>query len=180
MYTLQNEFDDDLLADNPWYAVVQRRTARGGKYTFLRFHQEGVRVLLLDGQGRVLLVKQFREPLQRELWEIPAGGVDIGESPLEAAQRELLEEAGLVAHDWRQLGRTAGLVNVTDFQASLFLAQRPAEGPPRAATNETTETTCHRFFTRSQLDALIAAGDLCDDKTLAALHLAERAGFAIA
>ncbi|MES2170749.1 MAG: NUDIX hydrolase [Actinomycetota bacterium] len=64
-------------------------------------HSGAVAILALDDQGRVLLIKQYRQPLGLRDWEIPAGLLDIhGEDPLIAAQRELAEEVDLVAARW--------------------------------------------------------------------------------
>ena len=67
-------------------------------------HTGAVAVLALDDDERVLLIKQYRHPIRARDWEIPAGLLDVAhESPLEAAQRELAEEADLVAADWAVL-----------------------------------------------------------------------------
>src|SRR2546430_15954550 len=65
-------------------------------------HPGAVAVLALDDAQQVLLIRQYRHPVQRLLWEIPAGLRDVsGELPWATAQRELLEEAGYRARDWR-------------------------------------------------------------------------------
>ena len=67
-------------------------------------HPGAVGILVLDEQDRVLLLQQYRHPVSRLLWEPPAGLLDVeGEHPLDAAKRELHEEAGLRAADWRVL-----------------------------------------------------------------------------
>ena len=64
-------------------------------------HPGAVTILALDDDENVLFVRQYRHPVRRELWELPAGLLDVaGEPPLQAAQRELAEEADLVADDW--------------------------------------------------------------------------------
>ncbi|WP_432519472.1 NUDIX domain-containing protein [Kineococcus sp. SYSU DK006] len=64
-------------------------------------HPGAVTILALDDDENVLFVRQYRHPVRRELWELPAGLLDVdGEPPLQAAQRELAEEADLVAGDW--------------------------------------------------------------------------------
>ena len=64
-------------------------------------HPGAVTILALDDDENVLLIRQYRHPVRRELWELPAGLLDVsGEPPLLAAQRELAEEADLVAADW--------------------------------------------------------------------------------
>nr|WP_235929075.1 NUDIX hydrolase [Marisediminicola senii] len=67
-------------------------------------HTGAVAVLALDDDDRVMLIKQYRHPISRREWELPAGLLDeAGESPLVAAQRELGEEVDLVASDWAVL-----------------------------------------------------------------------------
>ena len=64
-------------------------------------HTGAVGVLAMDDVGRVLVIRQYRHPVGMELWELPAGLLDVsGEPPLEAAQRELAEEADLRAGRW--------------------------------------------------------------------------------
>src|SRR2546421_12084195 len=65
-------------------------------------HPGAVAVLALDDASQVLLIRQYRHPVGRLLWEIPAGLRDVaGEAPWATARRELLEEAGYRARDWR-------------------------------------------------------------------------------
>ncbi|UTT62101.1 NUDIX domain-containing protein [Microcella humidisoli] len=67
-------------------------------------HPGAVAVLAVDADDRVLSIQQYRHPIQMRNWELPAGLLDVeGEPPLEAAQRELAEEADLVAADWQPL-----------------------------------------------------------------------------
>ena len=67
-------------------------------------HPGAVAVLALDDAQRVLMIRQYRHPVGRLLWEIPAGLRDAdGESPLRTAQRELLEETGYTAREWHSL-----------------------------------------------------------------------------
>jgi 8-oxo-dGTP pyrophosphatase MutT (NUDIX family) len=69
-------------------------------------HTGAVAILATNDAGEVLLIQQYRHPIRMRDWEIPAGLLDIpGEPPLEAAKRELEEEADLVASDWTELGR---------------------------------------------------------------------------
>jgi len=67
-------------------------------------HPGAVAVLVIDESDRVLTIQQYRHPIQMRNWELPAGLLDVeGEPPLEAAQRELAEEADLVAAAWEPL-----------------------------------------------------------------------------
>lgn len=67
-------------------------------------HPGAVAVVVTDADGRVLLIRQYRHPVRQQLWELPAGLLDVpGESEQQAAARELLEEAGLIAEHWKPL-----------------------------------------------------------------------------
>src|SRR5688500_14711605 len=68
-------------------------------------HSGSVGIVALDGEGRVVLVRQFREAARKKLLELPAGIIDEGEEPLETARRELAEETGLRGGRWRELRR---------------------------------------------------------------------------
>lgn len=93
-------------------------------------HPGAVGVVALDDDGNVLLVNQYRHPVARRLDEVPAGLLDVdGESFLQAAQRELVEEAGLAAGTWQVLIDSLTSPGMTDEAIRLFLARdvRPVE-----------------------------------------------------
>src|SRR5262252_1754653 len=73
-------------------------------------------VMAVDEKKRVLLVRQYRRPAERYLWELPAGRLDPGETPLKAAKRELIEETGMRAKKWSKL--------VSYYPSPGFLAER--------------------------------------------------------
>ncbi|MGW0391966.1 NUDIX domain-containing protein [Streptomyces sp. NPDC003042] len=94
-------------------------------------HPGSVCVLALDGQGRVLVLSQYRHPVRHRLWELPAGLLDVpGENPLGTAKRELYEEAHLAARDWRVLADFFASPGGSDEAIRVFLAREtgPAEG----------------------------------------------------
>jgi ADP-ribose pyrophosphatase len=87
-------------------------------------HPGAVAVLALDGAGQVLLIRQYRHPVSRLLWEIPAGLRDVaGEPPWHTARRELLEEAGYRARDWRVLADYYSSPGFTTERLRIFLAR---------------------------------------------------------
>jgi 8-oxo-dGDP phosphatase len=86
-------------------------------------HIGAVAIVALHDNDDVELIYQYRQPLGRRLWELPAGLIDhAGEDPLAAAQRELVEEAGLVARDWAVLVDLASSPGFTDEVARVYLA----------------------------------------------------------
>jgi ADP-ribose pyrophosphatase len=91
-------------------------------------HPGSVAVVALDGDGRVLVLRQYRHPVRQKLWEIPAGLLDVpGENPLHAAQRELYEEAHVKAEDWRVLVDLYTSPGGSDEAVRIFLARGVSE-----------------------------------------------------
>lgn len=88
-------------------------------------HYGAVAVVALDEQQRLIMIHQYRHPLGRRLWELPAGLLDVdGEQPVHAATRELAEEAGLEATEWSVLVDVASSPGITDEVVRVYLAQR--------------------------------------------------------
>jgi len=86
-------------------------------------HTGAVAILALDDDGRVLLIQQYRHPIRHRDWELPAGLLDVaGEEPLEAAKRELAEEADLVAARWEPLVSSWTTPGGNDEMIHIFLA----------------------------------------------------------
>jgi 8-oxo-dGDP phosphatase len=87
-------------------------------------HPGAVGVLALDDTDRILLIRQYRHPVGRLLWEIPAGLRDVaGEDPFRTAQRELLEEAGYRARDWRVLADYFSSPGFSTERLRVYLAR---------------------------------------------------------
>ncbi len=87
-------------------------------------HKGAVAVLAADDSGEVFLVRQFRYPIGQELLEAPAGKLEAGEIPLECAKRELLEECGVAAESWTELGPIFTSPGFCDEAIWLFLAKK--------------------------------------------------------
>lgn len=85
-------------------------------------HPGAVAIVTLDEDDQVTLILQYRHPLGRRIWELPAGLIDNGEDPAEAAKRELAEEVGLAASDWSVLVDVAASPGFTDEVVRVYLA----------------------------------------------------------
>ena len=86
-------------------------------------HHGAVAIVALDDDDQVTLIHQYRHPLGRRIWELPAGLIDhLGEDPLESARRELVEEVGLAAEHWSVLVDVAASPGFTDEVVRVFLA----------------------------------------------------------
>jgi 8-oxo-dGTP pyrophosphatase MutT (NUDIX family) len=127
--------------ENPWIGVwhddVLRPDGSPGIYGVVHFRTVAAGVVAIDAEDRVLLVGQHRYTLDAYSWEIPEGGVPDGESAVAGARRELLEETGVVAATWRELGRAHLSNSVTDEAAVFYLAtDLRQEAPDPEATEE--------------------------------------------
>ncbi|MFV0560158.1 MAG: NUDIX hydrolase [Enterococcus sp.] len=134
----------------------------------LVFHPGGVGIIAFDAQGRLLLVKQFRKPLEKVILEIPAGKIDPGEAPEKTALRELEEETGY---------RASSLTHVTTMYLSPGFANEQlhiyhaneitkVENPLAQDEDEVLELYA---FTLDEAKQAVAAGEICDAKTLYAI-----------
>lgn len=133
--------EPELLADSPapvevsssevmfdgYVWDVRRETFAYGEETLRRDfvdHPGAVAIFALDDEDRVLLIKQYRHPVRRREWEPPAGLLDAeGESPLDAAKRELAEEADLEASDWAVLSDYLTTPGGNNEAIRIFLAR---------------------------------------------------------
>ena len=128
-------------------------------------HPGGVCILALDDQNRVLLVSQFRYPYEKVLREIPAGKLEYGEDPREAAIRELEEETGAVAGDFRSLGELYPSPGYCGEIIRMYLAQDLRFGETDLDEDEFLTLERIPF---SQLVQEVMDGKIKDAKTIAA------------
>jgi len=91
-------------------------------------HMGAVAIAAVDDEQRITLIHQYRHPLGRRIWELPAGLLDEdGETPVDSARRELVEEAGLTARTWETLVDVAASPGFTDEVVRVFLARGVSE-----------------------------------------------------
>jgi ADP-ribose pyrophosphatase len=126
-------------------------------------HAGSAVIMPVDEQRRILLVRQFRLPAKRYLWEIPAGKVDDGENVFQAAQRELGEETGLSAKDWKELVSFYPSPGFVEEKMTIFLATGLTEGQAHNMDDERIEC---RWFTIDEIEAGMASGEIQDAKTI--------------
>ncbi|QKW10641.1 NUDIX hydrolase [Streptomyces sp. NA04227] len=125
-------------------------------------HPGSVAALAVDEDDRVLVIRQYRHPVRRKLWEIPAGLLDVpGENPLHAAQRELYEEAHVKAEDWRVLTDVYPTPGGCDEAVRIFLARdlSEAEGERFEVAEEEADMEIARV-PLAELVRSVLAGDL--------------------
>lgn len=140
------------------YGVVETRIATG--------------VVALTDDNRVFLVGQYRYPLDVYSWEIPEGGSEPDESPLEAAKRELLEEAGVSALEWQQLGGEIHVSNCySSERAYLYIARKISVGSSAPDPTEQLQLRVEPFHRCMEM---VDSGEITDSLTIIALLRAAR------
>lgn len=131
---------------------------------------DSVGVVALNEKGEVALVGQWRYPIKQYHWEIPAGMAEAGETPLENAKRELMEEAGVQAKEWTELGSYQMDGSKMDQQNHLFLAQELTVGENAPMEDERIERL---WLPLEEALALVEAGEIRDGFTVIGLLRAQ-------
>jgi 8-oxo-dGDP phosphatase len=147
-------------------------------------HPGAVAVIALDPQEQVLMIRQYRHPVGRMLWEIPAGLRDVaGEPLLVTAQRELLEEAGYRAASWQALTDTFTSPGISTERLRIFLARGLARVPEGENSYVRVHEEAHLvlgWVPLAEAVALLLAGELHNGVTaigILAAYAARADGF---
>ena len=144
---------------NPFFSVeesdvIQPDGRQSVYYTVLG--RTGVGVIAYDGK-KVLMVNQYRIPLDRRVWSFVSGGAE-NDDLLADAQRELKEETGFTAKKWTRLGGFPTNPSMSTQVSCLFLAEQLSEGEHQRESGE--QDMQYKFFTLDEVDELIAKGEL--------------------
>jgi len=158
-----------VMFTGPVFGVRRDRVVEPGGVASTRdvvTHNGSVVLLPIFGDGRVLLVRQYRHAVGNFLWELVAGRIEPGEAPLAAARRELREETGYTAERFRKL--------LDVFPTPGFVSERmvvyAVEGlRPGDARPEADERIVARRFPLRQLEAMMRRGRLRDAKSIAGI-----------
>jgi len=129
-------------------------------------HSDCVAIIALDADGKVLLVEQFRKPVEKELLEIPAGGIDPDEDPVTTVCREMREETGYLPRKVERLGGFYSAPGYCTEYLYLYLATDLTPSPLHA---EDTDNISLVRVPVTQIPSLIASGSICDAKSIAGL-----------
>ena len=140
-----------------------------GQETYREYlvHPGAVAILPILDDGRILLERQFRFPLNQAMIEIPAGKLESGEDPLLCAQRELKEETGYVANEWEFLARIHPVISYSTEFIDIYLAKKLILGDRSLDEGEFLD-----IFAASidEMHLWIAEGKITDVKTIIAIY----------
>ena len=133
-------------------------------------HSKSVVILPMPEPGAVILIRQYRHPVNQWLWEFPAGSVDEGESPEEAAKRECHEEIGQVPDTIVRLGAFFPTPGYCD-EEMVFFRVSGLNTPSEAAAVDEDEDIEPRTFTLKDARDMARRGEIVDMKTVVGLGL---------
>ena len=176
MFSGFTQISERVIHEESWFAFLAAEFDGPAGERIERFvfrHPGAVGVVPIDGQD-VVLVRQFRPAIEIDMLELPAGKLDVpGEEPVVAARRELIEEAGLDAHQMVELARFHNSAGFSDEYTIVYLATDliPAEVMP--ASVEERYLTLERVPLDGVLQ-LISDGTITDAKTVIGLLTALR------
>jgi ADP-ribose pyrophosphatase len=131
-------------------------------------HRGSVAILAVRDDGRIVLVRQYRYPVDESVWELPAGRLDPGEAPEQAAARELEEEVGLRAKQIERISYFYTTPGFCDERMHVFRATGLREVPARPEEDERIEP---RSVTLEEAWGMIRSSEIREGKTLVALLL---------
>jgi ADP-ribose pyrophosphatase len=164
----------ERLLETPYFALRSDRLRLPGggvKDPYYVVERPDAAIIFpLTGEGEVVLVRQYRPPLERMELGLPAGLVEEGEEPEAAARRELLEETGYSGDHWEPLGSLASSPSLKDNWAYLFLARGVEKSaPPAPDEHELVEVV---RVPVGDLRGLIRSGEIVSSSGVAAIMLA--------
>jgi ADP-ribose pyrophosphatase len=142
--------------------AVDQKTGFEIKRSVVR-HIGSAVMMAVDAKKRILLVRQYRLPAERYLWELPAGRLDPGETPLKAARRELVEETGYKARRWTKLASFWASPGYVQERMTIFLAEDLTQGQSSPMEDERIDIG---WFTPKEVGEMITKGVIQDAKTI--------------
>jgi len=170
-HLVETKVDGEVIFDGK-LLHVRRDTVRlpDGKLGTREYivHPGAVLIVPVLADGRLVMLRQFRYPIDRVVIEFPAGKLDPGEASLVSAQRELREEAGYTATRWRAFGRIHSVVGYSTEAIEFFVAEGLAD--VGAALDDEEFLEIGTMSVEEMLSAL-DRGEITDAKTVAALLL---------
>lgn len=156
--------------DNPWITLTHEDViipnGKKGIYGKVHFKNYAVGIIPIDENNNTWLVGQYRYTLNEYSWEIPEGGALIPMDPLEAAKKELAEEVGLQAKNWKLIAKLHNSNSVTDEVAFIYVAKDLSEA---YAEPDETEVIEVKKIPLQEAIQMVMNGQITDSMSVAGL-----------
>mgnify|MGYP003945153897 CR=1 FL=1 len=162
--------DSEVKYDNNWIRLTEHQVINpsGGQgiYGTIHFKNLAIGILPIDEDYNIWLVGQYRYAINAYSWEIPEGGGLFHEAPLESARRELLEETGMSARNWKEILRMHLSNSVSDELSIIYVATRLIQG---IAMPEETEQLVVKKLPFDEAYQMVLNGEITDSMSVAAI-----------
>lgn len=145
---------------------VEFKNGEHGYFDIVK-HPGGAVIAAINDSNEICLLKQWRHAIQTNIWELPAGCLEVDEPPLTTAQRELEEEAGVTAKQWRELGKVTTSPGFSNEILYFFEAREI--GPGELNLDDAEELEAH-WIALTEVKKMAVRGELIDAKSLALLY----------
>ncbi|MEN8907167.1 MAG: NUDIX hydrolase [Clostridiales bacterium] len=135
-------------------------------------HPGAAVIIAIDNENKIYMVRQFRKAIEKDLLELPAGKLDFkGEKPIDCAKRELKEETGLTASEFKHLTTIYSAPGIMDEKLHIFLARGLEQGEAEPDEEEFLDVEKYNL---KELEKMIFEGELVDSKTIVGIMFIEK------
>ena len=163
-----------IVYQNHWMRIREDKvvtpTGGDGIYGFMESN-DSVMVAVLNDKNELYLVRTFSYPSASWNWELPGGSSD-GEDVATASKRELEEETGILAETWARLGKTRVCNGFMTERMATYLATDISFTGEKEVADEQIDDA--KFFSMSEVDAMIERGEINDGQSITGIHLAQK------
>lgn len=165
----------ELKYQNPWIALYEDKIVqpdgKEGIYGSVRVQKHLVRIIAEDKDGKIIMNYEYRYTADKAGYELPAGAIEKGQSELEAAKAELLQETGYTAKNWHKIGGTHTWPSVTDLHETYYFATdlvEPTQAPQREGNEGILDT---KKFALEEIQQMIISGKIFCASTISGLMI---------
>ncbi|GGI27637.1 NUDIX domain-containing protein [Pedobacter mendelii] len=162
--------ESEVKYDNNWIRLTEHQVINpsggSGIYGEVHFKNFAIGILPLDEDYNTWLVGQYRYPLKAYSWEIPEGGGSLNKEPIESARRELLEETGMSAKNWKEIQRMHLSNSVSDELSIVYIASGLIQG---ISMPEETEQLIVKKLPFEEAYQMVLKGEITDSMSVAAI-----------
>lgn len=171
----EKTIDSEIVYRGPVFNVRKHRvkTVSGESYRDIVEHNGGVSMIAVTDEGKIIMERQYRKALEREVLEVPAGKIDPGEDPLVAAVREIREETGWVPGDTRLLTVFNPSCGYAQEMIHVYIMKNLTPAEKELDEDEDIDIL---YYTADELIEMIMANKIVDAKTIIGIMYARAAG----